>query len=86
MQCSSVLEAIYLQQMMVEDAFSEGGELYVDDDAVRAYLDENYVRAKHILILTEGITDEAELAEKKAQADELLGLSMKHYNVKFATV
>ena len=42
------------------------------EEEAKAYLLENYLRAKHILISTQELTDEAEIAAKKLIADKAL--------------
>lgn len=62
----------YAQQRVDEYLFGEGGEYQVSLEDLRTYMDENYLRAKHILISTDTENAEelaAELA-KRAQAGE----------------
>lgn len=61
----------------VDQKLSEDPAYAVSDEEARAYVEENYVKAKHILLLTTDMTtgealDEATVAEKKAKAEDLL--------------
>ncbi len=64
-----------MQEQLEEYYFGEGGAMAPDDAEIESYFQENYMRAKHILISTrdennQPLTDEAALAEieRKAQS------------------
>ncbi len=70
-------EELYASNLLLasiyEHYFTEGGDCYLTDDEILADADANdYYKAKHILVMTQGIEDEAELAEKKALAEDIL--------------
>lgn len=61
----------------VDQKLKEDPAYTASDEEARAYVEENFVRAKHILLLTQDPTtrqalDEATVAEKKAKAEDLL--------------
>lgn len=61
----------------VDQKLKEDPAYTATDEETRAYVEENFVRAKHILLLTQDPTtqeklDEATVAEKKAKAEDLL--------------
>lgn len=64
----SLTELQYLQQLLYDRLFGEGGEMQVSAEEVKAELEENYVRASHILISNQ----QGDPEEKKALAEELL--------------
>ncbi|WP_312644204.1 peptidylprolyl isomerase [Hydrogenoanaerobacterium sp.] len=68
----SVVESQVLQSKVQKAMTASDSRLAPTDDEVKAYFNENYLRAKHILIETQGITDEAEIAKKKETADKAL--------------
>lgn len=68
----SMLESQLLQQKIQTTLIGPGGRLAPSEEEVKTYFSENYLHAKHILISTQGITDEAEIAKKKETADKAL--------------
>ncbi len=61
-----------LQNEVYGQSFLEGGALYpVTDELVLDYINDNYVRVKHILIKTTDL-DDAEKAEARKRADNIL--------------
>ncbi len=64
--------AFYEESALVDKLYEALEESYKASDAeIRKYMDENYVRAKHILFATNGLTDEDKEA-KKILAEETL--------------
>jgi len=68
----SVVESQILQSKVQEAMTSAGSRLAPSEDEVKTYFNENYLHAKHILISTQDITDEAEIAKKKETAEKAL--------------
>lgn len=64
--------AFYEESLLVDKLYEELEKSYKASDAeIKKYMDENYVRAKHILFATNGLTDE-DKAAKKILAEETL--------------
>lgn len=64
--------AFYEESALVDKLYSELEASYkASDTEIKKYMDENYVRAKHILFATNGLTDE-DKAAKKILAEETL--------------
>ncbi|MEG0839673.1 MAG: peptidylprolyl isomerase [Hydrogenoanaerobacterium sp.] len=61
-----------LQQKLQKVMLAPGSAIAPTAEEVKDYLIKNYLRAKHILISTQGITDEAELAAKTELAEKAL--------------
>lgn len=79
-------------RQLVDDATKEVQS--PTEEAVKKYYDENVekfkkpemVQARHILVSTEGVSDEAGLAEKKAKADSIRGELVAKEGKNFAEV
>ena len=77
---AEAFESLYKKNMMVSklvEKLEEDGTLVVDDAAIKDYITNNYVKAQHILFLTQDQTtgesfDAATLDEKKAKAEATL--------------
>lgn len=77
---AEAFESLYKKNMLVSklaEKLEEDGTLAVDDAAVKDYITNNYVKAQHILFLTQDQTtgesfDAATLEEKRAKAEETL--------------
>ena len=77
---AEAFESLYKKNMMVSklaEKLEEDGTLAVDDAAVKEYITNNYVKAQHILFLTQDQTtgetfDAATLDEKRAKAEATL--------------
>ncbi len=77
---AEAFESLYKKNMMVSklaEKLEEDGTLAVDDNAIKDYITNNYVKAQHILFLTQDQTtgesfDAATLDEKRAKAEATL--------------
>lgn len=67
-----MLENQALQNKVQSVMTAEGSRLAPTADEIKTHFEANYLHAKHILVSTDGITDEAEIAKKKELADKAL--------------
>lgn len=66
-----LLESQTIQEKIQSTMVAVGSPLAPSEEEIKKNFDENYLHAKHVLIMTQGITDQAELDEKKAIADRV---------------
>ena len=77
---AEAFESLYKKNMMVSklaEKLEEDGTLSIDDAAVKEYITNNYIKAQHILFMTQDQTtgktfDAATLDEKRAKAEATL--------------
>lgn len=68
-----------LEAMLIRDKLKEESSTEITDDEKKQYFKDNYYRAKHILLTTEGV-DDAKKAEIKAKADDLMARAQSGEN------
>lgn len=68
----SLREGQLLQQKLQTELLKPGSKIAPTEEEAKTAIMSDYLRSKHILISTQGITDEAEIAAKKEIADEAL--------------